>query len=331
MPGGEEGRHHVTSSSTQQPAASRPDGGHGRAGHGTRRGDAPAGNGRRKAGFDADGGHDVGRCRPVPRCAARVLLVRITPNPPVTLRDWLQILAGATLTAAMTTPAVRDPGGRASAQLRAEDGSGSTGGRFPRDVGLLSRRRRRGRRALPVRCRAPGLSTASLGCPAAVQLRVLAEAGDGRDRAELAIARALDRRRQPAAAPPRRLGASAAEPTTIVWKVATTDGRTPPSRTGGRSAARLWLASTAARSTRRPPREAPLAGCRRALAPGLAVPAGGAPDPPVPPVLRQLEEAGVAVCAPTAHHQVGQSPCRCCSGRDTAYPDAARILAVERA
>ena len=37
-----------------------------------------------------------------------VLLVGITPNPPVTVRDWLQIVAGAALTAAMVTAAVRD-------------------------------------------------------------------------------------------------------------------------------------------------------------------------------------------------------------------------------
>jgi cation transport ATPase len=36
-----------------------------------------------------------------------VLLVGITPNPPITARDWVQMLVGATLTAVMTTAAVR--------------------------------------------------------------------------------------------------------------------------------------------------------------------------------------------------------------------------------
>src|SRR6188768_19127 len=107
-PGGEEGRHHVTSRPPGNPPPPGP----------TVAEDVPdpTPDGETRP----QGAHAV---EPAPKRTAAmtwgdvvqflvallgVLLVGITPNPPVTLRDWLQILAGATLTAAMATAAVRD-------------------------------------------------------------------------------------------------------------------------------------------------------------------------------------------------------------------------------
>src|SRR6188472_3634200 len=107
-PGGEEGRHHVTSRPPGNPPPPGPT-------------VAPDVSGTERDGETRPQEAQAGEPAPARTTGTTwgdvvqflvalfgVLLVGITPNPPVTFRDWLQIVAGAALTAAMTTAAVRD-------------------------------------------------------------------------------------------------------------------------------------------------------------------------------------------------------------------------------
>ena len=267
-----------------------------------------------------------------------VLLVGITPNPPVTFRDWLQILVGAALTAAMATAAVRDWVRRSASQAL----SSGPAGRL-RDWRLWAWVLATGLLAAVVAVAVPflfdvarGLSYRVLGCPPAVQLRVLAEPETVATARELAIRYERWTADGNHGCPTAQAYVFAAEPATIVQKVATTDGWSDATQSlravGPRSD--VWLAST-----RREVDAATTAG--GAIAESLpvahsplvlAVPAGALrPTGPWPQVLRQLEEAGDAVVRPDPRTtQVGRLAAVLLYGRDTAYPDAARSLAVER-
>jgi Mg-chelatase subunit ChlD len=268
-----------------------------------------------------------------------VLLVGITPNPPVTALDWAQILSGATLTAVVTTVAVRARVLRFGKQFTKRSG--------PRPAGRPRRRR------LWVVATAVlvvvlvvvvpllwdagrGLSYRVFGCPAAVQLRVLAEPET------VATARELAGRYESWTAegnhgcPTVQAYVFAAEPATIAQKVATTEGWSDATESLRAVGPRpdVWLAST-----RREVEAATTAG--GAVAESLpvahsplvlAVPAGvRRPAGTWPQVLRQLEAARVAVARPDARTtQVGRLATVLLYGRDTAYPDTARARAVER-
>ncbi|HEX5810895.1 MAG TPA: substrate-binding domain-containing protein [Pseudonocardia sp.] len=267
-----------------------------------------------------------------------VLLVGITPNPPVTFRDWLQILVGAALTAAMATAAVRDWVRRSASQAL----SSGPADRL-RDWRLWAWVLAAGLLAAVVAVAVPflfdvarGLSYRVLGCPPAVQLRVLAEPETVATARELAIRYERWTADGNHGCPTAQAYVFAAEPATIVQKVATTDGWSDATQSLRAVGPRpdVWLAST-----RREVDAATTAG--GAIAESLpvahsplvlAVPAG-APRPTGlwPQVLRQLEEAGVAVVRPDPRTtQVGRLAAVLLYGRDTTYPDAARSLAVER-
>ena len=183
---------------------------------------------------------------------------------------------------------------------------------------------------------ARGLSYRVLGCPPAVQLRVLAEPET------VATTRELAGRYERWTADGNH-GCStaqayvfAAEPATIAQKVATTDGWSDAGDSLRAVGPRpdVWMAST-----RREVDAATTAG--GAVAESLpvahsplvlAVPAGAQrPTGTWPQVFRQLETAGVAVVRPDPRTtQVGRLATVLLYGRDTAYPDAARSVAVER-
>lgn len=267
-----------------------------------------------------------------------VLLVGITPNPPVTFRDWLQILAGATLTAAMTTAAVRDWVRRSASRAL---GAGPAG--RLRDWRLWAWVLATVLLAVVVAVAVPrlvdvarGLSYRVLGCPPAVQLRVLAEPETVATARELAIHYESWTADGNHGCPTAQAYVFAAEPATIAHKVATTDGWSDATESLRAVGPRpdVWLASTrrevdaattagGAVTESLPVAHSPLV---------LAVPAGALrPTGTWPHVLRQLDEAGVAVVRPDPRTtQVGRLATVLLYGRDTTYPDTARSLAVER-
>ena len=267
-----------------------------------------------------------------------MLLVGITPNPPVTFRDWLQILAGAALTAAMTTAAVRDWVRRSASRAL---GSGLA--RRLRDWRLWAWVLATVLVAVVVAVTVPwlvdgarGLSYRVLGCPPAVQLRVLAEPETVATTRELAVGYERWTADGNHGCPTAQAYVFAAEPATIADKVATTDGwsdaRDSLRTVGPRPD--LWLAST-----RREVDAATTAG--GAVAESLpvahsplvlAVPTGTQrPTGAWPQVFRQLEQERIAVLRPDPRTtQVGRLATALLYGRDTAYPDAAGSVAVER-
>ena len=267
-----------------------------------------------------------------------VLLVGITPNPPVTFRDWLQIVAGAALTAAMTTAAVRD-WVRRSASRALDSGPADR----LRDWRLWAWVLATVLVAVVVAVTVPwlvdgarGLSYRVLGCPPAVQLRVLAEPETVATTRELAGRYERWTADGNHGCPTAQAYVFAAEPATIADKVATTDGWSDATDSLRAVGPRpdVWLAST-----RREVDAATTAG--GAVAESLpvahsplvlAVPAGALrPTGTWPQVFRQLEKERVAVVRPDPRTtQVGRLATVLLYGRDTAYPDAARSLAVER-
>ena len=267
-----------------------------------------------------------------------VLLVGITPNPPVTFRDWLQIVAGAALTAAMTTAAVRDWVRRSASRAL---GSGLAD--RLRDWRLWAWVLATVLVAVVVAVtvpwlvdRARGLSYRVLGCPPAVQLRVLAEPETVATMRELASGYERWTADGNHGCPTAQAYVFAAEPATIAPKVATTDGWSDATDSLRAVGPRpdVWLAST-----RREVDAATTAGgavveslpvAHSPLV--LAVPAGALRTTGTwPQLLRQLEKERVAVVRPDPRTtQVGRLATVLLYGRDTAYPDAARSLAVER-
>ena len=248
MPEGEEGRHHVTSRPPGNPPPPGPT--VATDGPGTQReGETrPQRTDARKPAPKRTAGMTWGDVVQFLGALLGVLLVGITPNPPVTLRDWLQILAGATLTAAMTTAAVRDWVRRSASQALSS--------------GLADRLRDRRvwawvlatvLLAIVVAFAVPllfdvarGLSYRVLGCPPTVQLRVLAEPET------VATARELAGRYERWTAdgnhgcPTAQAYVFAAEPATIARKVATTDGWSDATESLRAVGPRpdVWLAST---------------------------------------------------------------------------------------
>ena len=267
-----------------------------------------------------------------------VLLVGITPNPPVTFRDWLQILAGAALTAAMTTAAVRDWVRRSASRALGS----SLAGRL-RDWRLWAWVLATVLVAVVVAVTVPwlvdgarGLAYRVLGCPPAVQLRVLAEPETVATTRELADGYERWTADGNHGCPTAQAYVFAAEPATIADRVATTDGWSDAKDSLRLVGPRpdLWLAST-----RREVEAATTAG--GAVAESLpvahsplvlAVTTGAQrPTGTWPQVFRRLEQDRVAVLRPDPRStQVGRLATVLLYGRDAAYPDAAGSVAVER-
>jgi hypothetical protein len=262
-----------------------------------------------------------------------VLLVGITPNPPITARDWVQMLVGATLTAVMTTAAVR------TRLLRL------VGNAWP----AVKKRRWQDwvlvvaalLLAVAVAFAVPllwdvgrGLSYRAFGCPPATQVRLLAEPETIATAGELAVRYGSWTAADNHGCPTAEVYAYSAEAATIQQKVATTDGWSDASlRTAG-PRPDVWLTSTrqevgAAATPSGPVVEAvPVAHSPLVL----AVPVGATrPTGTWPQVFRQLQEAGVAVLRPDPRTtQAGRLATVLLYGRDTTYPDAAGAVAVER-
>jgi Ca-activated chloride channel homolog len=264
-----------------------------------------------------------------------VLLVGITPNPPVTALDWVQMVVGATLTAVVTTAAVR----RGLLRL--------TGKIWP----ALARRRWQDwvlvvatlLLAVVVALAVPllwdvarGLSYRVLGCPPATQVRLLAEPETIATARELAVRYGNSTAEDNHGCPTAEVYAYPAEPARILQKVATTDGWSDATQSLRAVGPRpdVWLASTrrevdavttagSAVAESVPVAHSPLV---------LALPAGATRSTGTwPQVFRQLQEAGVAVVRPDPRTtQVGRLATVLLYGRGTAYPDAAGSVAVER-
>lgn len=265
-----------------------------------------------------------------------VLLVGITPNPPVTFRDWFQILAGAALTAAMTTAAVRDWVRRSASRAL-----GRQAGRL-RDWRLWAWVLATVPVAVVVAVTVPwlvdgarGLSYRVLGCPPAVQLRVLAEPETVATARELADAYERWTADGDHGCPTAQAYVFAAEPATIADKVATTDGWSDAEDSLRLVGPRpdLWLASSrlevgaattagGAVTESLPVAHSPLV---------LAMPTGAQPRGTWPQVFRQLEQEHVAVLRPDPRStQVGRLATVLLYGRGTVHPDAAGSVAIER-
>ena len=268
-----------------------------------------------------------------------VLLVGITPNPPVTFRDWLQILAGAALTAAMTTSAVRD-----WVQRTAEQAQTRFRARLAhrlRDwkswAWALSGLLLAGVVAVAVPLledAARGLSYRVLGCPPAVQLRLLAEPETVATARELAVRYERWTADADHGCPTAEAYVFAAEPTMIARNVASADGWPDATLRADGPRPDVWLASTrrevdavgtagSAVAESLPVAHSPVV---------LAVPAGA---PRVtgswPQVYGQLQRAGDALLRPDPRTtQVGWLATVLLYGRDPADPDAPKPVTVER-
>jgi hypothetical protein len=254
-----------------------------------------------------------------------VLLVGITPNPPITVLDWVQMLSGAALTAVVTTTAVRQ---RVLDLTR--DRATSLAGRLRKNwlwvvaTSLL---------AVGVALAVPllwdvgrGLSYRVLGCPPAVQLRVVAEPET------VATARELLGRYENWTAegnhgcPTVQAYVFTAKPAEVLKRVGTTDGWSDADdslRTVG-PRPDVWLASTrrevdavtitgSAVAEALPVAHSPLV---------LAIPAGATrPTGTWPEVFRQLEATGGAPTRPDPRTtQVGRLATVLLYGRSTGYP-----------
>jgi Ca-activated chloride channel homolog len=268
-----------------------------------------------------------------------VLLVGITPNPPVTIRDWLQILTGAALTAAMTTSAVRDWVQRTAKQAQT------------RFRARLAHRLRDWKLwawvlagvllagvvavAVPLlEDGARGLSYRVLGCPPAVQLRLLAEPETVATARELAVRYERWTADADHGCPSAEAYVFAAEPSVIAQKVASADGWPDATLRADGPRPDVWLASTRrevdAVSTAGsavvesvPVAHSPLV---------LAVPAGTRRvTGSWPQVYGQLQRAGDALLRPDPRTtQVGRLATVLLYGRDPADADAPKPFTVER-
>ena len=266
-----------------------------------------------------------------------MLLVGITPNPPVTFRDWLQILAGAALTAAMTTAAVRDWVRRSASRAL-----GSGPARRLRDWRLWAWVLARALVAVVVAVTVPRLVDVARGLSyrrprlPAVQLRVLAEPETVATTRELAGRYERWTADGNHGCPTAQAYVFAAEPATIADKVATTDGWSDATRLAarGRPAARRVAGVHPPRGRRGDHRGGRRGGvaARRALAPGArGTGRCAATDRHLAPgVPAARAGARCRVRSDPRTTQVGRLATVLLYGRDTAYPDAARSVAVEQ-
>ncbi len=264
-----------------------------------------------------------------------VLLVGITPNPPVTALDWVQMLSGATLTAAVTTAAV-------SARLR------HVGGWFGTWVSARSRRERVWVAATPLIAAvvaaavpllwdvARGLSYRVSGCPPATQLRVLAEPETVATARELASHYASWSAEDNHGCPTAQLYVYSAEAATIARNVDTTTGWSDADESLRAVGPRpdVWLASTrhevdavatagSAVAESVPVAHSPLV---LAVPPGAPRPTGTWPE-----MFRQLTDGRVPVVRPDPRStQVGLLATTLLYGRDHTDLDAPDPVAVER-
>ncbi len=272
---------------------------------------------------------------PVLAALVGVLLVGITPNPPVTWLDWVQMLGGATLTAAVTTAAiserVRGVGGRFGSWLTNRSGRGWVWLFATPLVTVVV--------ALVVPLLldvARGLSYRVSGCPPATQVRLLAEPETIATARELAARYGSWTAEDNHGCPTAEVYAYAAEPATIARKVGTATGWSDATESlrGVGPRPDVWLASTrrevdaAAVGASAVVESVPVAHSPLVL----AVPAG-APRPTGtwPETFRQLTDADVPVVRPAPRStQVGLLATVLLYGRDPAAVDAPDPVAVER-